>query len=137
MAEEPRVKEDQTGSESLERNPSAPNGTALEGTLMEITHNMGQMADLMAKIYTKFGDDDSGPPGHRHNMTNRQKRARDDSPPDESECSDSQGELESKRRKSSRGEQDRLSLRADEDGDETIFLKNKSLSLVPCMYYYI
>ena len=39
-------------------------------------------------------------------------------PPDESECSDSQGEFENKRRKSSRSEQDRLSLHADEDGDE-------------------
>ena len=39
-------------------------------------------------------------------------------PPDESECSDSQGEFENKRRKSFRSEQDRLSLHADEDGDE-------------------
>ena len=74
---------------------------------MEITHNMGQMADLMAKMYTKFGNDDLG---HLHNMTKL--------PPDESECSDSQGEFENKRRKSFRSEQDRLSLHADEDGDE-------------------
>lgn len=90
----------------------------MEGTLIEITHNMGQMTDLMAKIYTKFEDDALRPTGHN---SHQHKRARVDSQPADSELSDSQEECRSKRRKSSRprAEQDSLSIYAGDDVEDS------------------
>ena len=92
----------------------------LEATLNDINNNMGQMAEIMAKMFSKLDNSDSCPTGNRQSREKGKKRARsrDNSPAVESEHSDCQDEPETKRNRSSEDEQDRLSVHACDEEDD-------------------
>ncbi len=92
----------------------------LEATLNDINNNMGQMAEIMAKMFSKLDNSDSCPTGNRQSREKGKERARsrDNSPAVESEHSDCQDEPETKRNRSSEDEQDRLRVHACDEEDD-------------------
>ena len=124
---------DKTNPENQEINSEMSSNERLEGTLSEISNTMGQMADLMARMYSKFEEADSIPTGSRTSRTKGEKRerSRDNSPSGESEPSEGTEDSGNKRMRLSEDGQDRLSIHAhDDDDDDVLDLLNEHPSTV-------